>query len=124
MNKGGVKKIVICEYERTLYEDILERTHLPGHIEMNALYEQVSRNHVGITQKMIKTFISSCVNYQRETVPRPFVSLTPIVPSFVHGRLIAETKIFRNTLPRTTRCDTCLLLLSTLSQNLHLFIVV
>ncbi|KAF7703794.1 Transposon Tf2-9 polyprotein [Cucumispora dikerogammari] len=91
VGSGETKKRYFCSFERREIEEVIERCHLPGHIGMNALREQLSRNYVGIPFENIMAFVQGCVACQRETVPTPFVPLTPIVPSYIRERLMVDT---------------------------------
>ena len=63
----GTRKRYLCDSETQQVKQILSDAHEPGHLVINNLNKQVSRNYAGISFSAIKTFVGSCISCQRET---------------------------------------------------------
>ncbi|KAF7685410.1 hypothetical protein CDIK_3841 [Cucumispora dikerogammari] len=85
----GKKVLYAFETERMMQN--LTTYRVLGHIDIDALREQICREYVGVKMTSARFFVGFCVQCQRKTVPNPSVYLTPIVPSYVHKRPMADT---------------------------------
>ncbi|KAF7702646.1 KRAB-A domain-containing protein 2 [Cucumispora dikerogammari] len=89
--ENAEEKRYVCEFEIHEIENIIKSFHLPGHIGKNLLRNHVKNKYAGITVKHINDYISICSNCIREEIPTPTAPLTPIVPSLIRERLMADT---------------------------------
>ncbi|KAF7684820.1 hypothetical protein CDIK_4431 [Cucumispora dikerogammari] len=89
--EGVEKRKFYCSFEVREINEVIKSHHLPGHIGINALREQIIRNYSGISTNAIKSYVKACVECQRELIPAPNIPLTSIVPSYIRERLMVDT---------------------------------
>lgn len=89
--KEDKKYIFVGDFEADKVKAICDVLHLPGHIGKNILRHEISKKYVGISTLSIYSYVDSCINCQRETIPNIVAPLQPIVPSYVRERIIIDT---------------------------------
>ncbi|KAF7694702.1 Gag-Pol polyprotein [Cucumispora dikerogammari] len=85
------KYIYVCDFERSIIEDVCDHYHLLGHLGRNILRTEIYKKYVGISVERIFAYVYSCLSFKKKLVPTLSLPLVPIVSNFIRERLIVDT---------------------------------
>lgn len=87
----GNKKRVILRSEDNRRVDIIKELHNLDHSRVRATYSRISDLYVGITLEDVKTVLNSCEGCLREAPPVVLPTITPIMSTRPHERIVVDT---------------------------------